>query len=254
MIAVMLAAGVGRRLYGDDNHEPPKALLEFAGQTLLARHIHILRHLGISGLALVVGHRADEVLEEAGRAAPAGFVRSVFNPRYREGPVISLDTAGPFLTSGEDVLFMDADVLYPPEMLRRLVDAPADSFLYDRDFEAGEEPVKLCLAGGVPVDFGKQISLPHDEVGEWPGFMTMSSTIAAEIAAAARDFVSRDIVDINYEEAMRTVLHRHPSATFNAVDITGLPWIEIDFPEDLAHAREEVFPAVAAFEDAPETS
>ncbi|HEX9569237.1 MAG TPA: hypothetical protein VF987_06110, partial [Rhodospirillales bacterium] len=39
MKAVMLAAGVGRRLYGDENDNLPKALLEFDGHTLFERHV-----------------------------------------------------------------------------------------------------------------------------------------------------------------------------------------------------------------------
>ena len=30
--------------------------------------------------------------------------------------------------------------------------------------------------------------------------------------------------------------------TFAVVDVSDLPWIEIDFPADLAKAREQVFP------------
>ena len=33
-----------------------------------------------------------------------------------------------------------------------------------------------------------------------------------------------------------------PPGTFEVEDITGLPWVEIDFPEDLDKATSEVFP------------
>ena len=33
-----------------------------------------------------------------------------------------------------------------------------------------------------------------------------------------------------------------PRGTFGFEDITGLPWIEIDFPEDLRRAREDIVP------------
>ena len=35
----------------------------------------------------------------------------------------------------------------------------------------------------------------------------------------------------------------HP---ITCIDVAGWPWVEIDFPEDLARARHEVFPRVAA--------
>ena len=107
MKALMLAAGLGRRLYGDKNQELPKALLQFGGQTLIERHIIILQACGVDELNLIVGHRKDDLLSEVKRVAPDGFVRSFYNPRYREGPKHSLARGEEVLRSGDDVLFME---------------------------------------------------------------------------------------------------------------------------------------------------
>ena len=100
MKALMLAAGLGRRLYGDENQELPKALLQFGGQTLIERHIIILQACGVDELNLIVGHRKDDLLSEVKRVAPDGFVRSFYNPRYREGPKHSLARGEEVLRSG----------------------------------------------------------------------------------------------------------------------------------------------------------
>ena len=255
MKAVMLAAGVGRRLYGDENDDLPKALLRFEGKTLLERHVEILKALGVDELVLVVGHRKEDLLAEAEKIAPqgsgrkaGGFIRSVFNPRFKEGPILSLWTAGEELRSGDDVLFMDADVLYPPEMMNRLLRSVHDNcFLIDRDFEPGEEPVKLCIRDGEPVDFGKKVIDDYDEIGEWPGFLKMSGEVAAKIADAAGVYIDRGEFDITYEEAMRDVLAAEPEGTFGYEDITGIPWIEIDFPSDLLRAEKIIMPLVSDF-------
>ena len=60
MIAVMLAAGVGTRLFGANHSEPSKALLRFDGKSLLHRHIEILREKGVDRLVLVVGYRKED--------------------------------------------------------------------------------------------------------------------------------------------------------------------------------------------------
>jgi choline kinase len=39
------------------------------------------------------------------------------------------------------------------------------------------------------------------------------------------------------------VLLERPQA-FGFEDVTGLPWIEIDFPEDAARATDEILPAI----------
>ena len=245
MKALMLAAGIGRRLYGDDRTQPPKAILEFGGKTLLRRHIENLKNFGVEELVLVLGHRMDEILVEANAASGPGFVRWLHNPRYRGGPVISLWTAREVLRSGSDVLFMDADVLYHPELLRRLLQSPHENcFIYDRDFEAGDEPVNLCLEGGRPVDFGKKIPGTFETRGEWPGFLRLSGSIAAKLADATQTYIDRAEMAAAYEPAMRDVLRAEPASTFGAEDVTGIPWIEIDFPSDLIRAEHHVLPLI----------
>lgn len=244
----MLAAGVGRRLYGDENDQLPKALLRFNGETLLERHIKILIENGVDELVLIVGHRKRDLLDEAKMVAPPGFVRSIFNPRYEEGPILSLWTAGEVLRSGDDALFMDADVLYHPEMMRRLLRSPHENcFVMDRDFVNGEEPVKLCIRDGEPVDFGKQVTDDCHEIGEWPGFLRMSPGIAAKVAASTRAYIDDGKLDVTYEEAMRDVLVSEPAGTFGYEDITGIPWIEIDYPSDLLRAEKIILPLVTEF-------
>jgi choline kinase len=243
MKAVMLAAGVGRRLYGDDRHQPPKALLEFGGKTLLRRHIELLTEIGIDELVLVVGHRKGEIVTEAEAVAPKGFVRFLYNPRYRGGPVLSLWTARGVLRAGADILFMDADVLYHRHLLERLIGSRhANCFLVDRDFEVGDEPVKLCIKGGHPVEFGKKVEGTFDAVGEWPGFLKLSPPIAARLADACQGYVDRGELAAPYEPAMREVLLAEPKGTFGYEDITGVPWIEIDFPSDVLRAEKHVLP------------
>ena len=66
MKALMLAAGVARRLYGEENDELPKALLRFDDQSLLQRHIELLQAYGVKELVMIVGHRQDDLIAEAG--------------------------------------------------------------------------------------------------------------------------------------------------------------------------------------------
>ena len=45
-----------------------------------------------------------------------------------------------------------------------------------------------------------------------------------------------------YEDALHLLVSRQQ---VEAVDVTGLPWTEVDFVEDLRRAQVEVFPAIA---------
>ena len=51
------------------------------------------------------------------------------------------------------------------------------------------------------------------------------------------------IGDAPHEEALRDMLLASPG-DYGFEDVTGLPWVEIDFPEDVTRANEEILPAI----------
>ena len=93
MQAIMLGAGVGARLSNNDETYLPKCLLQFDGQSLLARHIEILKSNGVEKLNLVVGYRENDIAKEIAAIGATDFVETVTNPQYREGSIVSLATA-----------------------------------------------------------------------------------------------------------------------------------------------------------------
>ncbi len=244
MKALMLAAGVGLRLSPDsDDGHPPKALLPFDDKTLLHRHVEILLKFGIEELVLVVGCRANEIADEIDAIGARDFVRTIYNPDYRLGSVVSLWMAREDLRCDKSILLMDADVLYHPLLIERLaMSNHADCFLIDRDFEPGDEPVKLCLRDGVVIEFRKKIDVIYDVIGEWPGFLRMSPRIAKRVAEAVQSYVSARRTEEPHEEAIRDIILSEPAATFGVEDITGLPWIEIDFQSDIRRAEKDILP------------
>ena len=245
MKAVMLAAGVGNRLFGDDGTQLPKALIRLNGKSLLQRHIENLIDLGVEELVLVCGYHMDELVAEAESRAPPGFVRPLLNPDFREGSVVSLWTACDELRSGADILLMDADVLYDSALLRCLVEAPEENcILLDRAIEDGDEPVKICVLDGELVDFGKIVEGDFDFIGEWPGFLRASPHVAARLAEASEAYIKDGRREAICELAIRDALLSVPRGTFQFVDITGIPWIEIDFPTDLDRARDVILPQI----------
>lgn len=247
MKAVMLAAGVGNRLFGDDGTQLPKSLLRFEGKTLLRRHLENLLDVGVEELELVCGFRMAEIVAEAETWSPPGFIRPVKNKDFREGSVISLSTARDALRSGESVLLMDADVLYDPALLHRLVDSKSENcFLLDRAIEDDDEPVRICVRDGEIVEFGKSVEGNFDLVGEWPGFLRMSPHIAAQLADACEAYVTDGKLGATCEFAIRDVLLDAQSGTFQFEDISDLPWIEIDFPSDMERAESIVLPRINA--------
>src|ERR1700712_5169894 len=175
--ALILAAGVGRRLGEGDPDRPhlPKALLDFAGKSLLNRHISILRQLGVTDITVVTGFGAEHLKTALAALDQGPPINTMDNPDFREGSVVSLWAGQGVLRSGAPVLLMDADVLYDTRLMARLLDSTiSNCLLLDREIEPGDEPVKLCVRDGQIVDFRKQPTEPHDWHGESVGFFRFS--------------------------------------------------------------------------------
>jgi len=98
----------------------------------------------------------------------------------------------------------------------------------------------------VPVELRKQLAadLEFDTIGESVGFFRFEETAARRLAAIVAGYVGSGRANMPHEEAVRDLL-REGSAIVEVADITGAPWIEIDFPADVARAAHEVLPYLA---------
>lgn len=248
MRAIILAAGRGSRLalHNPDGH--PKCLMRFGGRSLLARHLEVLHRLGVPRADLVLGFEADRILEHVATLSARPEVAFHFNPRYEQGSVLSLLAAADTLRGGAPSLIMDADVLYHPDILRRLAETRIENcYLLDRDFAPGDEPVKIAVRDGHMVEFRKRLppGLRHDLLGESVGFFRFGPAMGEALARECERYEAEGLGDAPHEEALRDLLLARPD-DFGYEDVTGLPWIEIDFPEDVERAAEEVLPAIRA--------
>lgn len=224
MIAVLLAAGVGRRL----GRASPKCLLEVGGRTLLERHLENLAALGIP-VRVVTGFGAREV---HAFVPPA---QTVHNPEYRRGSLLSL--AAGLEGLDDDVLVMDADVLYDPSILADVARLER-GFALDPRTDPGEEEMMIGVREGVVRAIRRGRLEGFDLVGEGVGFFKVDRASLPALAAC----VARADPDGDYEQALDEFVGRW-GAGF--VRVGGRAWTEIDFPEDLERAEREILPRLA---------
>jgi choline kinase len=245
MRAIILAAGRGLRLQQGGDHQAPKCLLRFGGHTLLERHLHLLKAAGVEEVVLALGWRRELVEAELDRLGWRPRPEIVVNDRFDLGSVLTVHTVADAMIRGGDILLMDADVLYHDRILAALVagERPVNRVLIDRHFEPGEEPVKLCARAGVPIELRKQLApdLKYDTIGESVGFFRFDATGARRLAAIVADYVGSGRANMPHEEAVRDLLLEGRHAV-EIADVTGAPWIEIDFPADVSRAAEQVLP------------
>ncbi len=243
MNAVIYAAGRALRL-GPKSVECPKILLSMAGQTLLERHVALLRNAGVDQIAVVTGHRRELVAEEIARLRDRWSmpIEELYNAEFTLGSVLSMAASVPWLKAQrEPVLIMDGDVLYDQRLLTRLLQSAQPTvLLLDRGYStADDDPVLVPVRQGRPFEFLKRWRGTADLVGESIGFFKVALAdlplLFDEIAA--RCVASRQ--SESYDEALRALVQ---AGRFGYEDVTGVPWTEIDFPDDIAYAESVVLP------------
>jgi len=235
---IILAAGKGSRLNGTAG-DKPKCLLRVGGRTLIERQIETLCSAGVTDIAIVVGCQADAVRRHCGSG-----VTYVENTRFAHtNSLYSLWLARPLLTDG--CVVMNCDVLFHPQLLTDLVTSRhADALLiaYQEDDEEplGDEEMKIKVRRGRVVHISKTLA-PEDADGENVGILKFGADGALVLAhaldsriagGATRDWAPRAFGDF----ARVRPLH--------AIGTRGLPWTEIDFPEDYQHAVNDILPAI----------
>jgi len=237
MKAIILAAGKGTRL--DGAAVKPKCLVEIGGSTLLERQIETLRDANIRQIVVVVGFGAESI-----RAACDSEISFVENTRFATtSSMYSLWLAREHLLDGFVVL--NSDVLFHPELLGDLLDSSyPDALLLskteDQSGPLGDEEMKVKLQGDLVVDISKQMD-PFTADGENVGIVMFSATGAKEIVGYMDELIAAGAVK---DWAPRAFLEFARHQPLHALSTRGLPWIEIDFPEDYQRAVTEVYPQI----------
>ena len=245
--AVIYAAGRATRL-GPAFANTPKILLPVAGRTLLDRHAENLARVGVKNLFLVTGHCRDQIAAVIPEISARHGIRiyELHNPDFTEGSAISMHVSLAIIEpAAEDLLVMDGDVLYGADLLRRLIDSPAPStMLVDFGVEAqDDDPVLVPIRNGRPFELVKKWTGTADRVGESVGFFKIEARHIPFLASQTRAWT----IGIHRRDSLDEVLRAMTVAgLFSHEDITGQPWTEIDFPHDVAYARDVVMPALTA--------
>jgi choline kinase len=239
MRAIILAAGRGWRLK-PYTETTPKCLVEIGEKTLLQRYLDALKALGVPEAVLVLGHLKEQVIAEAARGPAEVEVRIVTNEQFTRGNILSLWCARHEFD--DDVLIMDGDVLFPRELLARLIASPdPNAIAVDERFQdTGEEQKVICEDGWV-VEVTKKISADPRVRGEEVGVLRLSADAAEVLRGVLEEFIETGKDSVEYEEALRELAVEVP---IGVVEMGDLPWIEIDFEEDLVRAREHMLPEV----------
>src|SRR5262249_17774863 len=138
---------------------------------------------------------------------------------------------------------LNSDVLFHPQLLANLLESSSDDALLLSDTDAtplGDEEMKVKLNEDLVVDISKDMD-PVEADGENVGIVKFSAAGAQALVVYMDQLIASGAKKDWAPRAFREFALSHP---LHAMSTGGLPWIEIDFPQDYQRAVREIYPRI----------
>jgi choline kinase len=231
-IAVILGAGVGRRLapLTDDR---PKALVEVEGATFLARAMRAVEAAGFPRVVIVTGHRAEMIEAVVAQGAWTRDARCVYNPNYA-----TANNIVSFLTVEDEIregfCLLNSDIVFDASILQDVASAGPGCWLtVDGDEPLGAEEMKVQVDEDGFVRRVSKSLIPEVSAGEYIGIARFDAAGAAAVIRHARQLVAGGQTDLYYEDAFDRAASE---LAIGLVPVAGRAWTEVDDLTDYERA------------------
>lgn len=233
--AIILAAGRGSRL-AEAAGGSAKCMIPVGGSTLIEHQLAVLHEARVKSITIVVGYAADEIMRHLGPAYDY-----VVNERFAEtNSLYSLWLARRPVEGS--VTVMNSDVLAHPMIYHRVLAARGNVLAFDSTSGREDEHMKVNFDGNQLRAISKAMPVANSH-GENLGILRFNKRGARSLFAEATRLIESGEHNAWAPAALNRVAKDVP---IHGIDVRGLPWTEIDFPEDLKRAESQVWPAIGA--------
>ena len=236
MKAIILAAGMASRLR-PLTLTTPKSLLKVGERSLLQRSMDALIANGVTEFCIVTGY-LHEMIEDFVRKQYADSIQVTFiyNKVYETtNNIYSLWLARPF-AEGQEVLLLDSDLLYDPQIVTRVLATDAPNVLTLIRHELGEEEMKVVTdAQGSIKEISKTCN-PAEAAGESLGIEKMGKDYTKALYRELEPMMNEEhLENVFYERAFERLIPQ--GHTYQVLDVTELFSCELDTIEDFENAK-----------------
>ena len=245
MKAVILAAGSARRLspLTDNMH---KCLLPIGEKSILEHQLDVLDYYGVPEAVIVIGFLKEQIVAKFGRQYKNIALSYIENPDYATtNTVYSLYLARDYFLDS-DFLYFNADVVFHRSLLGRLLFSQFSTAMGVEVKRCGAEEVKVIVNDDHRIlRIGKKLP-PQECLGEFVGIAKFGTSITRDFITGLKAVIDEGEQMAFFEKGVDRILAKHQ---LYYEDVSDIPVIEIDFPEDLERARKQILPKIIAMNE-----
>ena len=241
MQAVMLAAGMGKRL-GKYTKGNTKCMLNIHDKTLIERAIEALYNSGIRNFTIVVGYKGENLkkylLEECQNSIVKQMNLSfIDNDIYdKTNNIYSLYLAKDVLVK-DDTILLESDLIYDYDLIKRLVENAEPNLVSVAKYEQWMDGTVIKIGeNGNIIEFVEKKDFSFLEIDKY--YKTVN------VYKFSKDFSKQQFVPFleayikaygqneYYELVLKIITHLSRSR-LKALDVSNINWYEIDDAQDL---------------------
>lgn len=225
MKVILLAAGKGTRI-SRMIEEVPKSTLPVAGKPLIRRTVEIFCERGIE-CVVCTGYQKEKI-EEALEGLPVTYY---YNPFYNiTNSLASLWFAQKEM-DGEDVLIMNSDVYFEPEILDMVLQDKRENVVaIDKTRTAVGDYFFKTTDNGCISKYGKELPLKERSC-EYVGIAKITREFMPVFKERLNLLVNSQKYNFWWENVLYSFTDKGERDIYT-VDVNGLFWAEIDFFDD----------------------
>lgn len=236
MQALMLAAGMGRRL-GKYTETMTKCMVSVGGRTLLERTVEALKEAGIHRFVMVVGWECDKLVDYIQNTISDMEFQFIYNHDYATtNNIYSLYMAREHLAA-DDTILLESDLVYDKKLLKDMVECPDENLVAVAKYEQWMDGTVTTIneAGNIQ-EFIEKKNFSFSDVSNY--YKTVN------VYKFSKDFSRQQYIPFleayikaygknQYYELVLKALAHLANAQLKAYILRDVNWYEIDDAQDL---------------------
>ncbi len=236
MQALMLAAGMGRRL-GKYTDNQTKCMVKIGGKTLLERIVEAIKEAGINRFIIVAGYEAEKLVDYVKANITGIDIQFVYNKDYAiTNNIYSLYLAREYLAQ-DDTILLESDLIFEKRIVREMVECPHKNLVAVAKYEQWMDgTVTLVRENNEITEFIEKKDFRFIDANSY--FKTVN------IYKFSKEFSNKQYIPFleayiraygknQYYEMVLKALAHLPLANLTAFNIGDAAWYEIDDAQDL---------------------